>query len=175
MCCDVEIARSPTDTLAAADYEDLYRAELPGLIALGLSLSGSREAGRDAAQEALLRAYRQWPTVRELERPGAWLRRVLINLCIDQQRRTRRERRSLSLLHPRDPVPHDSVAPLEDFWRAVRRLPTRQQAVVALRFVEDLTVEEVAAVLELSPATASRDLSAARTSLSRALDIQEGR
>ncbi len=60
------------------------------MIALGLSMTGSRETAVDLAHEAMLRAYLNWPSVSSMDRPGAWVRRVVINLAIDQRRRTKR-------------------------------------------------------------------------------------
>jgi len=67
-----------------AAFDVLYRREVSSLVALAASLSGSRDAGAEIAQEALLRAYCEWPRVGSLERPGAWVRRVAITAGHDQ-------------------------------------------------------------------------------------------
>lgn len=77
------MARQADPSTGAANFETLYRQELPTLIALATTMTGSRDVGADLAHEALARAYRDWRTVGCLERPGAWVRRVLINLAID--------------------------------------------------------------------------------------------
>ena len=53
----------------------------------------------------------------------------------------------------------------EDFWAAVRGLPRRQAQVVALHYIYDLSVADVAATLQISEGTAKTHLSRARTSL----------
>ncbi len=87
MCSNVTMARQAEASTAAAGFEALYRQELAPLIALAISMTGSRELGADLAHEALARAYRDWRSVGMLERPGAWVRRVVINLAIDAHRR----------------------------------------------------------------------------------------
>ena len=57
----------------------------------------------------------------------------------------------------------------EDFWAEVRALPRRQAQVVALHYVYDLSVADVARTLEMSEGTAKTHLSRARTSLARVL------
>ena len=73
--------------MGVVQFEDLYRCELRTLIALGTSLTGSREAGADLAHEAMLRAYRSWSTVGSLDRPGAWIRTFSVRPGTDTDRR----------------------------------------------------------------------------------------
>lgn len=62
----------------------------------------------------------------------------------------------------------------EDFWAAVRGLPRRQSQVVALHYIFDLSVADVAATLEMTEGTAKTHLSRARTSLARVLSERGG-
>jgi len=158
-----------------AAFDVLYRREVSSLVALAASLSGSRDAGAEIAQEALLRAYCEWPRVGSLERPGAWVRRVTINLAIDAHRRTAREQRTFADLsavgeNTVDPPGYGIDHPL---WVAVRALPERQRAVVALHYLDDLPVEEIAHTLELSMGTVKSTLFSARASLARTLGAEE--
>ncbi len=153
-------------------FEGLYRRELATMVALGTSLTGSREAGNELAQEAMLRAYRAWPDVGSMDRPGAWTRRVLINLAIDWQRRRGRERRALLRLAPAPPV--ELADPTSTrFWAAVRRLPDRQRAAVALHYLEDLSIDEIADILQVAPGTVKSSLFKARRALAAGLGVEE--
>ena len=99
-----------------------------------------------------------------MDRPGAWIRRVLINLAIDWQRRRGRERRALLRLAPAPPV--ELADPTSTrFWAAVRRLPDRQRAAVALHYLEDLSVDEIAEILQVAPGTVKSSLFKARRTL----------
>ncbi|MEY2553548.1 MAG: polymerase sigma-70 factor, subfamily [Ilumatobacteraceae bacterium] len=172
MCSNVTMARNAEPSTGAANFERLYRQELSTLIALAVSMTGSRELGADLAHEALARAYRDWRTVGSLERPGAWLRRVLINLTIDAHRRRARETLALARLDPHPVMfPGESVS--DTFWAAVRALPERQRAAIALYYVEDLGIGEIADILDIAPGTVKTSLFMARRSLAVSLGAEE--
>jgi RNA polymerase sigma-70 factor (ECF subfamily) len=161
-------------------FEAFYRVEQPKMVALAIALTGVPEAGRDLAQESMLKAFRAWPSVSQMDRPGAWARRVTINAATSWHRRNGRERVAhLRLGHPGMAETPESEGQL--FWRAVRALPERQRAVVALYYLEDLSVGEVAAALDVPTGTVKSSLSRARATLAAALgvsagvDIEEGR
>jgi len=156
----------------AGDFDALYRREIRSMIAVASALCGRRSVGEEIAQEAMLRAYRDWPKVSQLDRPGAWVRRVVINLATDVRRRAGREHHALRRVRP--PVPASDIVFLADeaFWRAVRSLPTRQRIAVVLRYVDDLPIDQVAEVMEISPGTAKSTLFAARRTLAELLDAE---
>jgi RNA polymerase sigma-70 factor, ECF subfamily len=162
----------PKPRRAAADFEKLYRRELAPLIALATSMTGNRELGADLAHEALARAYRDWRTVGALEQPGSWVRRVLINLTIDAHRRTARETLAVARMGPHQ-VTSSADTVSETFWKAVRALPERQRAAVALYYVEDLAVTEIAEILGVAPGTVKTSLFMARRSLAVSLGAEE--
>lgn len=165
-------ARATQGTVEPSSFEVVYRAELLSLVSLGASLTGSREAGADLAHEAMLRAYRAWDTVGSLDRPGAWVRRVLINLATDRHRRSIHEHRALTLVNGATSVP-PVEATNTAFWAAVRALPARQRAAVALHYLDDLSIDEIADVLQVKPGTIKSALFAARKSLAKTLQVDE--
>ena len=57
------------------------------MVNIAYAVSGSRMAAEDLAQEAMLVAYRRWDEVASLERPGAWVRRVVLNRAASLFRR----------------------------------------------------------------------------------------
>ncbi len=150
------------------EFEPFFRREHPRLLATATALVGDREVARELVQEALLRTYDAWAQVHGLERPGGWTRRVLVNLCTDLHRRRGSEQRALALVPPAGTAPSPSL-PSTQFWDAVRQLPTLQRAVVALHYVDDLAIAEVADVLGVSAGTVKTSLSRARTALAPAL------
>jgi RNA polymerase sigma-70 factor (ECF subfamily) len=155
-----------------SSFEDLYRRELRAMIALGTTLTGSPEAGVDLAHEAMLRAYRDWARVGAMERPGAWIRRVLINLAIDHQRRRNRERRALARLGTATSL--ELIDPVSDrFWAAVRALPERQRAAVSLHYIDDLSIDGIAEILQVSAGTIKTSLFKARQTLTRTMRAEE--
>lgn len=150
------------------EFESFFRREHPRLLATAVALVGNREVARELVQEALLRTYNAWSKVARLERPGGWARRVLVNLCTDVHRRRGNEQRALSLVAPSSLVEPPTL-PSAAFWNAVRELPKLQRAVVALHYVDDMSVADVADVLGVSAGTVKTSLMRARTTLAPTL------
>jgi RNA polymerase sigma-70 factor (sigma-E family) len=118
------------------------------LMRTAVLLTGSREAGQDLLQNALERVIRHW---RKLAGdPEAYLRRTLYNLAVDGFRRQDSLRRKLLLLRAGTPPPSDPTAAVDlrdALVRMLLQLPPRQRAVLVLKFWEQLTEAETAAVL----------------------------
>lgn len=172
MCSNVTMARHAEASTTTANFERLYRQELSALIALATTMTGSRDIAADLAHEALARAYRDWRTVGSLDRPGAWVRRVVINLAIDAHRRRAREAVALARLDPH-PIMAASEAVDAEFWDAVRALPERQRAAVTLYYIEDLAIAEIADILGVAGGTVKTSLFMARRSLAVTLGAEE--
>ena len=159
----VDLAVPVTD-LTDEPFEEFYRREFPRTRALARVLVGGPGAD-DVAQEAMLVAYRRWREVARLSDPAMWVRRVCANLATSQLRRRGVEARALLRLGAR---PRPAVVLTDDdesFWSAVRSLPRRQAQVVALFYLYDLSVADVAATLELSEGSVKTHLSRARATL----------
>jgi RNA polymerase sigma-70 factor, ECF subfamily len=156
---------------AAPEFAAFYRHELPRLVTLAAAIAGSSHA-EELAQEALLRAHRDWARVSGLDKPGAWVRRVTINLATSSRRRTSAEARALARVASRRTL--DAPAPeVDGFWQLVRRLPPKQAAAVALHYLEDRSLLDIAAALDCTEGTAKAHLHKARQSLARHLSTQE--
>lgn len=154
---------------AAPAFEDFYAAEARRVTSLAYALTGNWAVAEDLTQEAFARAFRDWERVSGFERPDSWIRTVTANLATSRLRRLAVEARALARLRQRrepDPLPED----VETFLAAVRRLPRRQAQAAALRYVDDLPVAEVAAVMGCAVGTAKAHLHAARQRL--LLDLQ---
>jgi RNA polymerase sigma-70 factor (sigma-E family) len=153
-------------------FEDFYLQEYPRVVKLAYALSGSHAGAEDTAQEAFLRAYRDWDRVGSYEHRAAWVRRVAANLATSGLRRRLLEARALARLAGRrepalDPLPADNA----DFWRAVRALPQRQAQAVALYYLEDLSIRQIAGVLDCAEGTVRAHLAKARGTLARRLHL----
>jgi len=116
------------------------------LYAMACLILRDSDRAEDAAQEAIVRAWRELPRLRDPEKFDAWLRRLTVNACFDEARRVhRRAEVSLVRLGDRstaDPtgafVEHDRVD------RAFRRLPFDQRTVLVLQHHFDLSHTEIA-------------------------------
>lgn len=122
------------------------RADL--LMRTAVLLTGSREAGQDLLQTALERLLRHWRTLDG--DPEGYLRRTLYNLAADGYRRQGRLQRKLRLLRAETQAPADATSGVDlrdAMFRLLLQLPPRQRAVLVLRYWEQLTESETAAVL----------------------------
>jgi RNA polymerase sigma-70 factor (ECF subfamily) len=155
----------------AEPFESFYRREYPRIAALARVLTGPVGA-EDHAQEAMLVAFRRWREVSQMADPAMWVRRVCVNIATSQVRRRAVEARALLRLGQRREMRSDLVPSDEDFWAAVRALPRRQAQVVALYYLFDLAVADVAATLDISEGSVKTHLSRARANL--ALVLGEG-
>ena len=142
------------ETRTSHSFELFYQEEYPAVVALVLGLSGSRWAAEDLAQEAFLRAHRDWSRVCVMESPTGWVRRVAINLALSRLRRLRAEAKALARMVPTSGWQQPQPVEYEAFWREVRRLPRRQAQAIALRYVDGLSVKEIAQVLDVAEGTA---------------------
>jgi RNA polymerase sigma-70 factor (ECF subfamily) len=155
-------------------FEEFYAREYPAVVGLAYALSGSRWGAEDLAQEAFLAAHRDWERIGSYEQPGAWVRRAVANLSVSAFRRRAAEAKALARVAlGRGEAAPDLAAADPEFWAAVRALPPRQAQVVALYYLEDRSVADVADILEMTLGTVKRHLYDARRSLARRLQIQE--
>jgi RNA polymerase sigma factor (sigma-70 family) len=88
----------------------------------------------------------------------AWLFTIARNKAMDSRRARRREPVPVGHAPDGGTATLDADGPDEELWATVRALPTKQRAAVVLRFVNDLSHREVAAVLDCSEAAARRSL-----------------
>ena len=152
----------------AETFETFYRRELPGLVALACALSGSACA-EDIAQDAMIAAYRRWDDVAQLDIPAAWVRRVCANRAVSTLRRRSVEARAMLRLGSRQTDVEPIAAEHETFWAEVRRLPHRQAQVIALHYIYDLGVAQIATTLGCAEGTVKVHLSRGRAALSERL------
>lgn len=162
---------APVDS-STTDFDAFYRLEFASMVALARAICGDHQQAEDLAQEAMSRAHRHWPKVSTYDRPGAWLRRVTINLALSRRRRFQRElvmlRRSAATQPPTFEEP--AVSSDGEVWQAVRLLPPRQRAAVALFYQEDLSTADIAEALGCTVSTATSHLSQARARLAEILN-----
>jgi RNA polymerase sigma-70 factor (sigma-E family) len=143
-------------TPTGADLERLLAERGTQLMRVAIALAGSREAGEDLLQAALERVLRK-PRQVNSDTEG-YLRQVLYNLAADGWRRRGRWRQRLPLLRAQAAAAAEgdraAVVDLRDtLVRLLLQLPPRQRAVIVLRYWEQLTESETAAVLGCSEGT----------------------
>lgn len=157
-------------TRSGGSFAQFYRREYRAMVALAAAVGGVPAAAEDIAQDALVQAHKAWPKIAGYEKPGAWLRRVTINLATNQRRKRRNEHRALRRVEGAHTV--EFHLPDDGLWAAVAALPPKQRAAVALFYLEDLTIADIADVLDCAPGTAKAHLHQGRTALRAALSPQ---
>lgn len=141
-------------------YEEWY-GEVVRTVALAI---GDRTHAEDATQEAFLRAFRRWRSVRTMERPGAWLLVVAMNAA---RRRWRRAPAIADAAVPERSVDDHAnlVVASVAVGDALATLTDRQRAIVVLRYLADLSTAEVARALRCADGTVRATLHQALTKL----------
>jgi RNA polymerase sigma-70 factor (sigma-E family) len=136
------------DDGTARELESFLAERADRLMRTAVLLTGSRDAGQDLLQTALERLLRHW---RRLDGdPEGYLRRTLYNLAADGFRRQGRLQRKLALLKASTSPSADSIGAVDlrdALVRMLLQLPPRQRAVLVLRYWEEMTEAETAAVL----------------------------
>lgn len=161
-------------------FDEFVELEFGNVVALALGVLRDEDDAVDVAQETMLRTFERWGQVSALERPGAWSRRVALNLVNDRLRGRSRRQRLLDRLRQRRPMADVAVATGtagvwdEEFWGHVAELPRPQRDAVALHYVLDLAVVDIAAIVERPEGTVKSDLARARTRLRALMEPDVG-
>ena len=160
-----DLADTTPPLLAVPSYEALFIDEYPKMVALAAAVSGSRVFAEDLAQEAMHRLDRNWAKVQGFQSPGGWVRRVTINLALSHRKRLANEAKARLRLAITPTTLPPIAAEHEPVWQAVAALPRNQRAAVALHYLEDRSIEEIADILDISPSTARVHLHRGRQKL----------
>jgi RNA polymerase sigma-70 factor (sigma-E family) len=157
----------------------LYQDHALAAVRLAYLLTGSRELAEDLVQEAFLRISPRLETLREEQAFPGYLRKTVLNLARAHFRRQRLERLTLrkhASISPRLEAAIVSDIDLrEELWRALQRLPHRQRAALVLRYYEDLSTRDAAALLGTSVGAVKLLVSRGTQALRGPLEAEERR
>ena len=157
--------------------EALYREERGSLVRALTLICGDPALAEDSVQEAFARVCIKWKRVSTYDDPAAWVRRVALNLAQDHRRHLVRRARLLVRLDRQAEAGSTSTAAADRdprLWAAVRELPSRQRTALALYYLADLRVAEVAVAMGISEGTVKRHLDRAREALRTKLEASHG-
>jgi RNA polymerase sigma-70 factor, ECF subfamily len=155
-------------------FEVLVRQQVDRLYGAARMMLREADLAEDAVQSALVRAWKDLPRLREVDRFGPWLQRLVVRACYDEARRRRRWTSSITLL----PTSHEeslgsSLADREVIEAGFQALSTDHRMVLALQFYLDLTPLEIADRLGIPPGTARSRLHYALLALRAAVEAAE--
>ena len=145
------------------------------LYAIARLILRDTELAEDATQDALVRAWRDLPSLRDVERFDAWLYRLLVRACADVGRDRRRWRAEITVV-PREPSEPDRTTELADrdqLERGLRRLNDSQRTILILNFHLGLSPSETADALAIPVGTAKSRLHYAIEALRAAIAADE--
>lgn len=140
---------------ALAEFAEFVHARQQALLRFAYLLTGDHHTAEDLVQTALAKTYLSWGRLRDRGALDAYVRRIIVNENASLWRRPwkRNER-------PTDVLPESGGAPpgpgsdsTDAMWTFVQTLPTRQRAAVVLRYYEDMTEADTAAILGCSVGT----------------------
>jgi RNA polymerase sigma-70 factor, ECF subfamily len=151
-------------------FREFVAARSAAMLRTAYLLAGDWATAEDLLQTALTKTYVAWRRLGEIEAAEPYARRVLINTATSWWRRRWHGERPTAVLPERScPDRVDESAERDALWRYVQSLPSRQRAVLVLRFYEDLSEQETARLLGVSVGTVKSQCSRALAALRRKL------
>lgn len=145
-------------------FGEFVAARNAALRRFGALLTGNRDDGDDLTQTALVRVGARWSRLNHDGSPEAYIRTTMVRLYLNDRRRRLRHRERVDA-GVDSPVIGPDVDLRLTLWNQLRKLPPRQRAVIVLRYYEQLSEAEIAAVLGCSRGTVKSQAFKALTSL----------
>jgi RNA polymerase sigma factor (sigma-70 family) len=155
--------RTTTEPVAedAAVLKSLYEAEYTGMVRLAFTLVGSNSEAEDLVQDSFVEVSRR---LDEIDKPGAYLRSVVVSRC-----RSALRRRRVMAMHPPEP-PAGLASDAGELWDVLAKLPEDQRIVVVLRYYGGYRSSEIAKIVDAPGATVRSQLRRGLTALRKELD-----
>ena len=159
-----------------ADFRAFATARAPRLLRTAHLLAAGSADVDDLVQAVLIKVYLAWDKVRAADDPIAYTQKILFTTASEQRRHWLRSRPLVPLERARE-APDQQVESRGDLHRALLLLPARQRAIIVLRFYEDKSVAETAALMGCSTGTVKSQTSKALAKLKNSplLQMEVGR
>lgn len=169
----------------AAAFGELARAWSARVLAFCHAKCGNRHVAEDLAQETLLRGLRNLATLESPERFGPWLRGIALRVYLDWRKAKQTSQVPFSMLSPNGRVDEllvddtqsrvDQEDEAQRLMREIESLDEDYRETLMLYYSHDMTYAELAALLDVSPATVNMRLTKARAILrTRLLSLHDG-
>jgi RNA polymerase sigma-70 factor (sigma-E family) len=148
------------------EFREFVAARSGALLRTAYLLAGDWATAEDLLQTALTKTYLAWKRLGEIEAVEPYARRVLVNTATSWWRRRWHGEKPTEVLPERAaPDQLDEQLERDVLWRHVKALPARQRAVLVLRFYEDMSEAQTAALLNISAGTVKSQTSRALATL----------
>ncbi|MET8090319.1 SigE family RNA polymerase sigma factor [Micromonospora sp. NPDC005220] len=134
-------------------FAEYFAARSSAMRGTAYLLCGDWHRAEDLVQTAFVKLYRVWNRISRHEVLDSYVRQILIRTFLDERRRGWWRRERVGGEDAEQVAPPDSPESRLVLLQALASLAPRQRAVLVLRYWEDLSIEDVAALLECSPGT----------------------
>ena len=163
-----------SEVAVVVGLEVLFRAHYARLVRALALVSGSHESAADAVQEAFVKAHLHWRKIERYDDPVGWIRRVAINKLRDDHRRGDRKERAVQQLQTDARAPTVEWSNGLDVTELLVELPRQQRLAMALFYVDELSIAEVATAMKLSEGAVKFHLHQGRDRLSQVVATRQG-
>jgi len=148
--------------VASDGFPELFERERAGMVGLAYLVTGSNAVAEEIAHDAFINVYERWE---RLDNPGAYLRRCVVNAAIRAKQRHAHGERLAVVAAPGE----EYTAEFDTTLDLVRGLAPRARALVVLRYYDQLSIEEIADVLDIPAGTVKSGLHRALNQLREVL------
>jgi RNA polymerase sigma-70 factor (ECF subfamily) len=159
-------------------FETLATIAHPRLYRVALGVLGEAGTADDATQQALVTIWRDLPGLRDPNRFEGWSYRLLMRACYAEAKRRPRWLPETAIDESHEPIAPDvytDIVERDQLERGLRGLSVEHRAVIVLRYMLDLPLDQVAEALDVSVGTVASRLNRALTALRAALDADARR
>jgi len=148
-------------------FEEWFGTQLPRLLRFATVLCGGPDPAEEVLQDVALKALHRWDTLKDLDHPEAYLRRMIVNEHLSWRRKWSRLVPQAELREPGGRAEHfaDQHADRAELAAALDKLPRRQKAVLVLRYFEGLPDTEIAEMLGCRASTVRSHMARALAAL----------
>ena len=156
---------------AASTFDEFYRGTSRRLVRYAFGLTGDLRDAQDLAHEAYVRCWQHWSKLASYDNGEAWLRLVVTRLATDRWRvKAFRVRRAAALtVEPARAADDGAVLDVVVLVSAMRKLPVDQRRALAMHYLLDMPIGDIAAETGVAVGTVKSWLSRGRTALVEAL------
>ena len=158
----------------AAAFKRLADGRLYANYRLANAILGDPTESQDAVHDAVITAWRRWSTLRDQSKFDAWFSRIVVNTCRNRLQKAAR-RRTTDIAEQTTLAVGDASREIHDrdqLARGLAQLKPDDRVVLALRYYRDLTLDDIAELLDIPTGTVKSRLSRAHQRLRAALETQ---
>jgi RNA polymerase sigma-70 factor (ECF subfamily) len=152
-------------------FSDIAHAIAGRLYAIAFRILRDHDRAEDATQQAVVKIWRELPSLRDANRFDGWAYRIVVNACYSEARRAKRSREIPGLgAEPMAPDDAITIADRDQLERGFGRLPAEQRAVLVLQHYLEMGLPEIAELLDIPLGTVKSRSHAARQAMRAALE-----